>query len=287
MLTGVLLAIATGLLWTVYGIVLSCCASKKLAVVPYSILQSFVTGALTLPMIDFKAVTARDLGIIAGFIFLAGVLNSQGQYAVHQAMKRGNHAPVWAISQAALIFPFLVGVLLFHNRGSVWQWLGTALVVAGILAPAAKEFRHVGGWFPTALAAVFIFGAVQVLYALPMQLCAFRDAAGLRPIAAAWGGAAGWLVIAAYSRSSLRCDRRTFAIALAMALVSLISLRLFFLALDALTAAKCESIAFPLLTGSNISGFAVYSIFIRREKHSLADKIGFALGLAGLVCIAL
>ena len=84
MLTGILLAVATGLLWTVYGVVLSCCASKKLAVVPYSILQSFVTGALTLPLIDFRAVTGRDLGILAAFVFSAGFLNSLGQYAVHQ-----------------------------------------------------------------------------------------------------------------------------------------------------------------------------------------------------------
>lgn len=287
MLTGILLAIATGLLWAVCGVVLSCCASRKLAIVPYSILQSFLTGAATLLLIDFRAITAHDLGILAAFIFLAGFLNSLGLYAVHLAMKRGNHAPVWAISQAALIFPFLVGVLFFHNRGNIWQWLGTLLTVAGILTPAAKEFRRISGWFPTALAAFFVFGAVQVFYGLPLQLFAFRDAAGMRPLATAWGSTVGWLAIAAYSRSSIRCDRRTLAVAVAMVLESLISLRLFFLALDALAAANCENIAFPLLTGANISGFAAYSIFIRHERNSLADKTGFGLVLAGLVFISL
>ena len=191
MLTGILLAIATGLLWAVCGVVLSCCASRKLAIVPYSILQSFLTGAATLLLIDFRAITAHDLGILAAFIFLAGFLNSLGLYAVHLAMKRGNHAPVWAISQSALIFPFLAGIVLFHNRGSVGQWIGTLLISAGILTPSAKEMKRFSGWFCAALAAFFIFGVIQTLYSIPSQLCGFDDAAGARPLAAAWGGTAG------------------------------------------------------------------------------------------------
>ena len=288
MLTGIFFAVCTGLLWTAYGIVLSCSASRKFAIVPYSVLQTFLTGAAMLLLIDFRAVTARDLGILAMFIFSAGFLNSLGQYAVHRAMKRGNHAPVWAISQSALIFPFLTGVLFFHDRGSVWQWLGTALTVAGILTPAAKDLRRIsGGWFLSALAAFLLFGVVQVFYTLPKQLCGCADAAGMRPLAASWGGTAGWLVIAACSRSSLRCDRRTLLIACAMVLTSMLSLRLFFRALDSLAAVNCGNIAFPLLTGVNISGFAAYSIFIRRERNSFADKIGFCLVIAGLAFIAL
>ena len=138
-----------------------------------------------------------------------------------------------------------------------------------------------------ALTAFFVFGVTQIFYSLSAQLYRFSDAAGARPLAAAWGGAAGWLLIAGGSRTPLRFDRRTLLIAGVMVLVQLAALRLFFISLDALVAVNCENIAFPLMTGTNISGFAVYSIFIRREKTSLTDKIGFFMVIAGLLLISL
>ena len=287
MLNGILFSICTGLCWTCIGVVLSCCASRKLALVPYSFLQTFLTGAAAMLLIDFRQFSFSDLCIPAGLIFAAGCLNSAGQYTVHYAMKRGNHAPVWAISQSALILPFLTGILFFHNTGTAGQWIGTLLIVAGILTPSAKDFRCASGYLLIALAAFLIFGGTQVLYSLPAQLYDFRDAAGVRPFAAAWGGTAGWLLISGCTRTSLKFDRKTLLTAGVMVLVQLASLKLFFLSLDSLSAVNCGNIAFPLITGANISAFAAYSIFIRREKISLADKIGFGMVIAGLLSIAL
>lgn len=287
MLYGILLSIGTGLCWTCFGIVLSCCASNRLAVVPYSFLQTFLTGTAALFLIDFRKFAPHDFVFLTAFVFLAGFLNSFGQKTVYNAMKRGNHAPVWAISQSALIFPFLAGIVLFHNRGSVGQWIGTLLISAGILTPSAKEMKRFSGWFCAALAAFFIFGVIQTLYSIPSQLCGFDDAAGARPLAAAWGGTAGWLVIAGCGGTSLRFDRKTLSVAGMMVLVQLASLRLLFSSLDALSAVSCANIAFPLMTGANIAGFAAYSIFIRREKNSLMHKIGFCMVIAGLVFLSL
>ena len=178
MLSGILSSICTGLCWTCIGIVLSCCASRKLAIVPYCFLQTFLTGAAAFLLIDFRQFTTGDLCILAGFVFTAGLLNSTGQYTVHSAMKCGNHAPVWAISQSALIFPFLTGIVFFHNQGSLCQWIGTVLIIAGILTPSAKDIRSTSRCFLIALTAFFVFGVTQVLYGLPTQLYRFCDAAG-------------------------------------------------------------------------------------------------------------
>ena len=287
MLNAILLSICTGLCWTTIGIVLSCGASEKLAIIPYSFLQSLLTGLVFLFLIDFRNFGLHDLFILLGFIAAAGLLNALGQHTVHHAMKRGNHAPVWAISQSALIFPFLTGILVFHDRGSAGQWFGTALITAGILVPALKDIRNIAGWFFPALTAFVLFGAVQVLYGLPAQLYGFQDAAGARPLAAAWGGTAGWLLIAGWTRSSLRFDRKLLLIVAVMVVVQVVSLRLFFISLDALGAVNCGNLAFPLMTGANISGFAAYSMFFRREKTSLMEKIGFGMVLAGLLFISL
>ena len=287
MLNGILLSICTGLCWTCIGIVLSCGASQKLAIIPYSFLHTLLTGLAFLFLIDFQKFGLSDFVILMSFVFSAGLLNSFGQFTVHNAMKRGNHAPVWAISQSALIFPFLTGVLLFHNHGSAGQWLGTALITAGILVPAMKDIRNISGWFFPALTAFVLFGAVQVLYGLPAQLYGFQDAAGARPLASIWGGNAGWLLIAGYTRTSLRFDRKLLLIVAVMVVVQMISLRLFFVSLDALAAVNCGNLAFPLMTGANISGFAAYSMIFRREKTSRMEKIGFCMVLAGLLFISL
>ena len=287
MLYGILTAFITGLCWTCIGIVLSCCASRKLAIVPYSFLQNFLTGAIACFLIDFQKVNLRDFFILASFIFVAGFLNSLGQMMVHNAMKRGDHAPIWAISQSALIFPFLVGIIFFHNSGTAGQWFGTMLIVAGILIPQTKEIRNISGWFISALTAFFIFGLVQTLYNIPSQLCNSVDMAGARPLSAICGSTIGWLMIAGYSRTSLHFDRNTLLVACIMALVQLGALRMFFVSLDALAAVNCGNIAFPLMTGANISAFAAYSIFIRKEKTSLLDKIGFCVVMAGLLFISL
>ena len=287
MLNGILFAICTGLCWTCIGIVLSCCASRKLPIIPYSFLQTFLTGAAAFLLIDFQQFTMADLCILAGFVFTAGLMNSMGQYTVHLAMKSGNHAPVWAISQSALIFPFLTGIIFFHNQGSLGQWIGTVLIIAGILTASAKDIRSTSKCFLIAFTAFFVFGGTQILYGLPTQLYRFCDVAGARPLAAAWGGSAGWLLIAGCTRTSLHFDRKIFLIAGIMVLIQLIALRLFFVSLDSLAAVNCENIAFPLMTGANLFGFAVYSIFIRREKTSRMDKIGFSMVIAGLLSIAL
>ena len=283
MMYGILTALATGLSWTCIGIVLSCCAGSKLAIVPYSFLQTFLTGAAALLLIDFGKITWSDFLILMSFIFPAGCLNSFGQKTVHDAMTRGNHAPVWAIAQSALIFPFLAGILFFQNRGSPGQWIGTGLIIAGIVTPYARKIRQASGWFFGALTAFFIYGLVQILYSMPSQLYRFGDAAGARPLASIWGSSAGWLLIACHQKISLRVDRKTVLVAGMMMLVQLVSLRLFFVSIDALSAANCVNIAFPLMTGANISGFAAYSILIRREKSSPADILGFLLVILGLI----
>jgi len=287
MLRGILFCFCTGLCWACIGIVLSCCASKKLAVIPYSFLQTLLTGTAALFLVDFRKIGLHDLYILAGFIFLGGLLNPIGQNTVHNAMKRGHHTPVWAISQSALIFPFLTGILFFHEQGSAGHWIGTVLIVSGILVTAMEGVKNVSGWIIPAVTAFFIFGMIQVLHSMPSQLYGFRDPAGARPLAVAWGGTTGWLLIAACGKASLRFDGKTLLIAGGMVLVQLLALRLFFLSLDTLAAGNCVNIAFPLMTGTNISAFAVYSIFIRREKTSLTDRIGFLLALAGLFFIAL
>ncbi len=257
---GFLLAILTGFTWTAIGVVLSRCAKRSFDVVAYSLAQTFFGILFTaLCYIRFGEIVWRELLILLVLVGTGGVINSIAQMVVRQAMSRGNHGPVWAISQAALVIPFLAGVVLWGNTGSVGQWLGTGLIAGGILIPVAEQFRSQRNVLLPTLVAFLLFGLVQTLYAAPSQIPDFHDSAGLRP---------------------------TLGLALFMALLSLVSLKIFFLGLDQLSRAGLGNVGIPLIVGANILGFAFYSRVVLRERPSKPETAGSAMVLAGIVATA-
>ena len=284
---GFLLAVLTGFTWTAIGVVLSRCAKARFDVIAYSLAQTLFGILLTaFCYVHFGAIAWRELLILLVLVGTGGVINSIAQMVVRQAMSRGNHGPVWAISQAALVIPFLAGVVLWGNTGSVGQWLGTGLIAGGILIPVAKQFHSQrSGLLPTLLA-FLLFGVVQTLYAAPSQIPDFHDSAGLRPTLVSLGGFAGWCIVLSARRERPVWNRPTLALALFMALLSLVSLKIFFLGLDQLSRAGLGNVGIPLIVGANILGFAFYSRVVLREKPSKPEAAGIAMVLAGIVATA-
>ncbi|UKI33133.1 MAG: hypothetical protein L6W00_06475 [Lentisphaeria bacterium] len=212
---GFLLAILTGFTWTAIGVVLSRCAKKSFDVVAYSLAQTFFGILFTaLCYIRFGEIVWRELLILLVLVGTGGVINSIAQMVVRQAMSRGNHGPVWAISQAALVIPFLAGVVLWGNTGSVGQWLGTGLIAGGILIPVAEQFRSQRNVLLPTLVAFLLFGLVQTLYAAPSQIPDFHDSAGLRPTLVSLGGFAGWCLVMSSRRERPAWNRPTLGLAL-------------------------------------------------------------------------
>lgn len=284
---GFLLAILTGFTWTAIGVVLSRCAKKSFDVVAYSLAQTFFGILFTaLCYIRFGEIVWRELLILLVLVGTGGVINSIAQMVVRQAMSRGNHGPVWAISQAALVIPFLAGVVLWGNTGSVGQWLGTGLIAGGILIPVAEQFRSQRNVLLPTLVAFLLFGLVQTLYAAPSQIPDFHDSAGLRSTLVSLGGFAGWCLVMSSRRERPAWNRPTLGLALFMALLSLVSLKIFFLGLDQLSRAGLGNVGIPLIVGANILGFAFYSRVVLRERPSKPETAGSAMVLAGIVATA-
>ena len=283
----ILFAILTGGCWTLIGIILSRCASGKLNILAYSLLQTVFTGtAAILLAVPFSGFSGRDFGLLALFVFTGGAFNSIAQWLTQRAMACGNRSLVWAVSQSAIIFPFLVGVTVFHNRSTPGQWLGTFIVIVGVLLPELGAWRDFRKSVTLTLLAFLVFGLVQSLYSIPSQLGTLK-AVSLRPALSAYGGFAGWLLIARHHATPLRFNRTTLVFAAVMTIVQLASLKLFFLSLDSLAEHGYCNIGLPLITGANIIGFALYSAIFLREPLKRLNIIGLAIVFCGLLLLAI
>jgi len=288
MALGFLFAALTGLSWTAIGVVLSRCAKQRFDIVSYSMVQTAATAVLAfLLYAEPGKVELRTFWILAAAVFGAGALNALAQMVVKTAMTRGNHGPIWTVSQSALVVPFLASVILWGKHGTAGQWTGTALIAGGILIPVAGKCEDFRLWLRPALLAILLFGIVQTLYLVPSQFPECRDAGNLRPMLAAFGGLTGWELVRRGVRGRFLGDRPTLVLALFMSVLSLVGLKLFFLSLDHLARAGFGNVGIPLIVGCNIVGFSLYSLLILRERLSRIEISGMLAILAGIAAIAI
>ena len=290
MFSGISLAILTGLCWTAFGAVLSFTARGKHNVVAFGIVQNLFCALVSLAF--FTTPSALGQGrppALFALIFAGGFLNSLAQFVTNRAMKQGHNGLIWAISQSSLIVPFIMAALCFAQSGTPAQWCGITLIIAGIVLPnlrSASGSSASGRALGAAFAAFLLFGTVQTLYLLPAMLD-IPDPAHFRPVWAALGMTTGWMATGTICRQSLKPNRAMAILGCSMALISVSSLLLFFLAIDKLNQAGAGNIAIPLMVGSNIFFFTLFSIFKLREKNTWREWSTLALLLAGLVLLAL
>ena len=290
MFSGISLAILTGLCWTAFGAVLSFTARGKHNVIAFGIVQNLFCALVSLAF--FTTPSALGQGrppALFALIFAGGFLNSLAQIVTNRAMKQGHNGIIWAISQSSMIVPFIMAALCFAQPGSPCQWGGVALILAGIVLPNLRSSSGNAASakaFGAAFAAFLLFGAVQTLYLLPAMLD-IPDPAHFRPVWAALGMTAGWTTTGTLRRQSLRPSRTMAMLGCFMALISVSSLLLFFHAIDKLNQVGAGNIAIPLMVGSNIFFFTLFSIFNLREKSSCREWGILAALLAGLILLAL
>lgn len=290
MLSGILLAVLTGLCWTAFGVVLSFTARGKHNIVAFGIVQNLSCALISLAFFTTPSALGdgRPSALFA-LIFAGGFLNSLAQFVTNRAMKQGHNGIIWAISQSSMIVPFIMAALCFAQPGSPFQWSGIALILVGIILPNLRNTTGSsasGRALGAAFAAFLLFGAVQSLYLLPAMLD-IPDPAHLRPVWAALGMTAGWTTTGTLSRQPLKPNRAMAILGCSMALISVSSLLLFFYAIDKLDQVGAGNIAIPLMVGSNIFFFTLFSIFKLREKNSWREWTTLALLPLGLILIAL
>ena len=131
--------IGLGLIWTVVGSVQARVARDQ----DCDLGNFYAFGCGLVLVICLIPVCLDDVGIGGQFsaiqyeawilLLVGGVCNALGQQAVLVAMGRGSRGITWAIAQSAMVAPFLMGILWWHESAGLWALTGIIAMIVGLI----------------------------------------------------------------------------------------------------------------------------------------------------------
>ncbi len=297
MLAGIGLAVFAGGIWTLTGVVNSCCARFKLDLVTYLLANTLFSLLLTsLLFIHPNGLLSRNTALLAGVLIPAGVLNTSGALALQKGLQKGHHGIVFLIAQSALVLPFLTGVVFFGENPGALRWLGAFSILAGMIFCAIPKImaekdgeKSEKGWLFYAVAAFFLFGIAQSMMTVPSYWKGFVDAAGVRT-SLIYAGSSFLMVTTALwppVRKTLVFNKPLILCGIVVAVLNTASMGIIFAALDLLSKGGIGAVGFPLAISASLVGFTLYSLFVMREKCYAFTILGLFMILTGGILISL
>ncbi len=301
MMIGISMLVATGLMWVAIGAVIGGAGRNGVpvgAMQTASALLILVVGTVLICVLPGREVSASVRFWTMLSVFGSGFLNYFVLDLMGRAMRNGPNGIVWALIQSALVFPFLVGVIVFGTRLTPARGIGLAAIVASLLAfglarESGSGSAGSGSWKLAAFGSFLLAGFNQNLSNLPSY---FPEAAAVGSVWRTMAGQAG--VVSAFLLFGLRAERkrtphlfhsaRLWRSAMVLAGVSLVSsFCLLYNGLDRVARAGAGAIGYPVVVGSCIVGFSIYSCVVLRERLRPLSLAGVVSGTAGIVLITL
>lgn len=305
MLTAVTILIFVGLIWTTTGVVMGGVARHDVHVESMQCM-SYLLGSLIclvlLPLYPSLEVSGQFAWFAIGMYFLVGVLNYFVNVTMTAAMKRGPNSLVWAILQAGMIMPFIVGICFHDVQANAMRLVGMAAMIAALalISLDKNDSSDTTGksWLLIAFVTFLIVGVQQTVATEPsyypetrsgiptiyrcLALCGGNLVATIPYIfnIARKGGVEGirdefsgkWLWL--------------FAITL-QASILIDKLFLSFKAMDIMARLGRGGVSYPVMVVSCIAGFTLYSMIILREKVTWRSAFGLLLCALGIVMLSL
>ncbi|MBQ7650526.1 MAG: hypothetical protein IJS15_06180 [Victivallales bacterium] len=305
MLTALVILIIVGLIWTTTGVVMGGVARKGVSVEAMQCM-SYLLGTLTcfalLPLYPSLEVGGKFAWFAIGMYFLVGVLNYFVNVTMTAAMKRGPNSLVWAILQAGMIMPFMVG-LCFHDvpAGAV-RLVGMAAMIAALALLSLDKNDASGAtgrsWLFLAFVTFLIVGVQQTVATEPSYYPETRTGipAIYRCLALCGGNLVATIpyILNLVHKGGVKGIRDEFsgkwlwlfAITL-QASILIEKLFLSFRAMDMMAKLGRGCVSYPVMVVSCIAGFTIYSMVFLREKISWRSAGGLLLCAIGIVMLSL
>ena len=303
MLFGILALLTVGASWSLVGVVMSSGPKNGIEVPPIQLTNAFFAMVFSaLIAVISGQMTSVELPVLllgTGIYFVAGFLDCLGMRCLAEGMKRGPNGIVWAIMQSALVFPFLVGIFFFGVELTIFRGIGILLLLSALIFFGASQDNNQkdklsgrGSWRFWAFLALALISVQQNLTATPSYYPALQE---ISPVVRALASITGCLVGALpgqvgkgfFKEFSGVIRRKCFWIYIGI--LQMISLPLaYFLmypGLDAMANAGAGAISYPMMVGSCIIGFSLYSIVVLKEKVSKLQILGMLFCLGGLICL--
>ena len=299
MFWGIVSLIIVGLSWTLAGVIMGLAPKKKIDPGIVQLTGSamlLVAVAVLLCFTDLKAVEPKALFWCGLAFFMAGVSNCVMLVLMSHAMQKGPNGIIWAIIQSAMIFPFMTGILFFGVQPTFIRFVGLFMILGSLFLSGTgkKNEANGGNWKLLAFICFVLTGITQNMANLPSYFSSTQDVHPLfRVLCLSAGGFTGALIRTWYLRDQIPLKKNltskwmwTFNLII-QSLGIIFAVYLQYPSMDALARHGAGSLAYPLLVGSCVGGFSLYSMFILKEKSTPAQKAALLCCLAGIILICL
>jgi len=290
---GVGLAVIAGILFAAVGGVLKRLPPDGSSTPSYYLALGLFTLAAALLRVRWSLLAAGHvprLGQLVAVMGASGIFTAIGMSAMTAAMGRGHGGISWAISQSAMIVPFVLSVAVFGDRVGAAGGIGMVLLFAMVAVLGARggtaRGTHTGrGWFLVVAAAFLSLGASQALSIIPQRWPGWTDTANLR-IAVSSAFFLATLALAWLVKGGRPIKGRIALLALAHAALGFSGQVALFRAIDLLNPHGLVALCHPLSTGATILSFSIYSRVALGERFRTAATAALAAGLLGLLFLA-
>ena len=289
MVDGLILAIGTGLIWSVVGIFFSRIARRGGDVLRFQLIISSIIALQAWAVCDWKDVLSGNIPAaqkIIPIMVSSGIVGCMGMLTLILAMRRGHQAITWTIGQSAMAIPFLAGLLLWREPANTGSLVGMALIVVGIALfgrrrEETQKNSSGDGWFTITLLAFLTTGLSQAISTIPSYWPGWVDEARLRVPLGSSGSLITLLVINLFRRGVKWNSEWRLAVPCAM--IAVFGQFGLYASMDKLAEVNKIALVYPLCTAVCVLGFAVYSRVRLKERLGLAGCTAFLLCLAGIV----
>lgn len=303
-LQGLCLTLLTGLIWGGVGILFSLAVRKNLD------FPSFVLSASGLIFLISLFVTPDYRAILSGnafskffdlmFVMLAvAATTNLGILKMKGAMQCGHQGFAWAISQSAMVLPFIFALFFWNEKAHLSRLGGVVLILASFAFLSIRELRqqdktsniksetskNVLRWIFLSASAFLLIGISQIFSMVPSHWGGWSDKGALRlPLLFAFS-LVFWAAYFFIKGGKFHC-RATLLHSLAYTVFVISGQITLYKSLDLMAAAKMSSVVYPMSVGTCIMVVVVYSALALREKFGISGLLGILMTLLGIILIS-
>ena len=290
MLTAVLLLLLTGLIWSAVGVLIGAAPSDRDRLYSFYSLNGILFTAFVWTTKTPSAAPTGEVLRLAALMVPSALMEVFAFLFLKRAMDRGSQGIAWCVAQSAMIVPFVLAVAFLRNPSSVVQWTGLALALASLVLfakdkPTKGTATNDATYFRLVFASFALIGLGGFLRLIPGY-------AGLSPETLTWRlplqspvGMVFWtttcLAKGIWKPGRIWRHSVPYAITTAFGQIA------FYAATDAADALRITSVVMPVTTGTCILGFALWCLFVRRERLSHGGWGAIALDIAGIALLSL